>query len=71
MEQSDDKNFTLEDHVEKCRCCFRVLKEQEFSDITKAIEKKFFALTQIQVSFEKNLIFFEYFCLHQFIDLKS
>lgn len=49
MDSFDDKEFKLENYLNKCRCCFKVLKDQEFSDITKETEKKFYELTQVHV----------------------
>lgn len=49
--RSLEDEFRLEDQLNKCRCCLRTLiDEQKFVKVTKAIEKKFFDLTQIQVS---------------------
>lgn len=50
MASNEDTEFTLDDHQNKCRCCFRALMDKQKSvKITKSIEEKFFALTQIQV----------------------
>lgn len=50
MATTNEIEFTLEDHLNKCRCCFRALMDQQKSvKITKSIEEKFFSLTQIQV----------------------
>lgn len=38
----------IEDHLNKCRCCFRLLIN-EHKNIDKDIEEKFFLLTQISV----------------------
>ena len=46
----DLNDHQLEDHLQKCRCCFRMLSKG--LEITEVIETKFFDLTQIQVSFE-------------------
>lgn len=41
----------LENFINKCRCCFRVLlDEQKFIQITQKVERSFFELTQIKVS---------------------
>ena len=50
MEDSADNGLKLESHLNKCRCCFRPLEDQEFSLISEETEKKFFELTQIQVN---------------------
>ena len=49
MESIDDEEFSLENYLNKCRCCFRSLNDQEFKDITKDIESRFLELTQIYV----------------------
>jgi hypothetical protein len=50
MEIITEDDFRLEEQLDKCRCCFRVLSaEQKFIEITKIIEQRFFELTQIQV----------------------
>jgi hypothetical protein len=50
MELISDDEFRLEDHVNKCRCCFRGMAEdQKFVKITDRHEQKFFDLTQIKV----------------------
>ena len=50
MEVINEDFFTLSDHLNKCRCCFRILiDEQKVVKVTKNIEKNFFDLTQIKV----------------------
>lgn len=52
MEIFNEEYFRLEDQINKCRCCLRILiDEQKGIIITKTIEKNFFDLTQIKVSF--------------------
>lgn len=52
MEIFNEDYFRLEDQINKCRCCLRILiDEQKGIIITKTIEKNFFDLTQIKVSF--------------------
>ena len=56
MEFIFEGEFRLEDHLNKCRCCFRTLiDEQNFIKITKSMEKSFFELTQIKVSLQLGL----------------
>lgn len=50
METLNIDFFTLEDQLNKCRCCFRILiDEQKIVKVTKSIEKNFHDLTQIKV----------------------
>lgn len=44
-------NFeSLENHQEKCRCCFKILAlTQKSVEISKSIEKRFYGLTSIKV----------------------
>lgn len=59
IENINDEEFQLEQHVNKCRCCFRTLiDEQKFVKITNVVEQKFFDLTQIKVSFESELLIY-------------
>lgn len=47
----DNADLQLEDHLHKCRCCFRLLVDDyKTVEINEAIEMKFFELTQIDVS---------------------
>lgn len=50
MEDDVDKEFILENQIDKCRCCFRMLKGLRFVEITETIEGKFFELTQLNVT---------------------
>lgn len=44
-----DINF--DDHMERCRCCFRRLRsDDEFFEIDEVIQRNFYNLTQIEVS---------------------
>lgn len=46
-----EEDLMLNDHINKCRCCFRLLlDDQKAIPITKAIEGKFHELTNIEVS---------------------
>lgn len=58
MDLTTADEFILEDCLNKCRCCFRTLiDDQSFVTITNSISSKFLELTQIQVCFNlKNLI---------------
>lgn len=48
MEFSD---LQIEDNLQKCRCCFRILiDEDKMIKITKAVEERFYDLCQIPVS---------------------
>lgn len=50
MELINEDFFTLDDHLGKCRCCFRILiDEQKAVKVSTNIEKNFFDLTQIKV----------------------
>jgi hypothetical protein len=50
MDSSREQDLNLEDHLNKCRFCWRErLEDQKFIEITSAIEKRFFDLTQITV----------------------
>lgn len=52
MDTIENEAFSLEDHLNKCRCCLRTLiDEQKIVKITRKIEENFYCLTQIQVSF--------------------
>lgn len=65
MDRLDETDVMLEDHINKCRCCFRMLiDDQKSIRISKSIEQKFFELTQIKVG---NLI--EYQQVTNFINL--
>lgn len=69
METVIEEEFRLEDNLNKCRCCFRTLiDEQKFTKITKAIEQKFFDLTSIKVkriSLLKLLLLMKFFQLFE------
>lgn len=58
METSDKKEFDLDEHLNKCRCCFRILLDQQsFMQITNEVERIFADLCQLQVdfsSYQKN-----------------
>ncbi|XP_070502660.1 zinc finger protein Paris-like [Chironomus tepperi] len=50
MDGFDETDVMLEDHINKCRCCFRMLiDDQKSIRISKSIEQKFFELTQIEL----------------------
>jgi hypothetical protein len=51
MDLPTEDDFQLEDHLNKCRCCFRTMAEdQKFIKISENHQKKFFELTQMKVS---------------------
>ncbi|KAL7010937.1 hypothetical protein ACKWTF_014017 [Chironomus riparius] len=50
MDRLDQTDVMLEDHINKCRCCFRMLiDDQKSIRISKSIEQNFFELTQIEL----------------------
>lgn len=50
METSDEKEFNLDEHLNKCRCCFRILLDQQsFMQITSEVERIFADLCHFQV----------------------
>lgn len=51
MEAYEVDDLFLVDHINKCRCCFGDLtNDQNTVSISRAIEQTFFNLTQVQVS---------------------
>lgn len=49
--EMDETNLQLEDHLQKCRCCFRMLIDDDKTvKITETIEQKFLGLTGVTVS---------------------
>ncbi|KAG5669668.1 hypothetical protein PVAND_017551 [Polypedilum vanderplanki] len=50
MNVFEEHDPMLDDHINKCRCCFRtILSDQNSVKITKAIEQKFFDLTSLEL----------------------
>lgn len=50
MESSDEIDFKLEEQINKCRCCFRpLINEQNFSNVDEIIEERFQNLTQLNL----------------------
>lgn len=46
----DEEDVMLDDHINKCRCCFRIIiDDQKSIRISKSIGQKFYELTQIKV----------------------
>lgn len=51
MNKDTESDSHLVDHINKCRCCFNIFKnEDETFKITKLIEKQFQELTQTEVN---------------------
>lgn len=48
----------LDNHLEKCRCCFRIIeKTDKFVNIDETIQRNFYDLTQIEVrTFRRVLV---------------
>lgn len=48
-----EMDLHLQNHQDKCRCCFKLLKTaQKTVQISKSIEKRFLELTKIKVRVE-------------------
>jgi hypothetical protein len=68
-----EPEFSLDEHVNKCRCCLESLDdEDEIFPITKTIEDRFFELTNIQLldddDLSKNIC---QFCNNQLRDISA
>lgn len=54
MDQENELDSQLVDHLNKCRCCFNEFENNEETfKINKIIEKQFHELTQTEVNFNK------------------
>lgn len=49
-------DFKLDIQLEECRCCFRKLKDENYTRINSEIQRKFFELTQLQVTFSMKIL---------------
>lgn len=51
-----DEDFQLENYLEKCRCCFRIIFDKKI-EIDETIERRFFELTSIELVNRVNFNF--------------
>lgn len=52
MNAKIEADIELDNHLEKCRCCFRILeKTDKVVDIDQIVQRNFYDLTQIEVKF--------------------
>ncbi|KAL7013561.1 hypothetical protein ACKWTF_015466 [Chironomus riparius] len=50
MNAKIEADIELENHLEKCRCCFRILEETDkFVNIDEIVQRNFYDLTQIEL----------------------
>jgi hypothetical protein len=56
MELNEDEEIQLEDFINKCRCCFRtIIDEQKAIEINKSVQEKFHNLTNLKVKRSEKL----------------
>lgn len=50
MNAKIEADIELDNHLEKCRCCFRIIEiTDKFVNIDEIVQRNFYDLTQIEV----------------------